>query len=56
MGTIPTAAQSWDRDQALLVVCRSGRRSREVCEKLCDLGFTHVINLRGGMLDYRERG
>jgi sulfur dioxygenase len=56
MGRFPDAAASWARDAPLLVVCRSGRRSREVCEKLADLGFTAVTNLRGGMLDYRERG
>ena len=56
MGSFPQAAQGWPREQPLLIVCRSGRRSREVCEKLADLGFTHVTNLRGGMLDYRERG
>lgn len=56
MGRFPEAASGWARQQALLVVCRSGRRSREVCEKLADLGFSKVINLRGGMLDYRERG
>jgi len=49
-------ASDWDRATPLLVVCRSGRRSRQVCEQLVALGFTRVTNLRGGMLDYRERG
>ena len=56
MRRFPEAARDWPREQALLVVCRSGRRSREVCEKLADQGFSQIINLRGGMLDYRERG
>jgi len=56
MRRFPEAASAWPREQALLLVCRSGRRSREVCEKLADLGFTDLTNLRGGMLDYRERG
>jgi glyoxylase-like metal-dependent hydrolase (beta-lactamase superfamily II)/rhodanese-related sulfurtransferase len=46
----------WDKGRPLLVVCRSGRRSREVCEQLAELGFTKLWNLRGGMLDYHERG
>lgn len=56
MGRFPAVAQDWDRDEPLLVVCRSGRRSRGVCEQLTSMGFKRVTNLRGGMLDYCERG
>lgn len=56
MASVPVVAVDWDRSRPLLLVCRSGRRSREVCERLADLGFQKVFNLRGGMLDYRERG
>lgn len=56
MAEVTQAASDWDRQQPLLIVCRSGRRSRQVCEQLVGMGFTHVTNLRGGMLDYRERG
>jgi glyoxylase-like metal-dependent hydrolase (beta-lactamase superfamily II)/rhodanese-related sulfurtransferase len=56
MAGFPDVARDWNREQPLLVVCRSGRRSRQVCEQLADLGFRNVTNLRGGMLDYRERG
>ncbi len=56
MADVAKAAASWDRNQPLLIVCRSGRRSRQVCEQLVGQGFTAVTNLRGGMLDYRERG
>lgn len=56
MSEVSARAADWDRAAPLLVVCRSGRRSRQVCEQLVSLGFTHVTNLRGGMLDYRERG
>ena len=53
MRTVARAAPNWDRAQPLLVVCRSGRRSRQVCETLADMGFTQLSNLRGGMLEYR---
>jgi glyoxylase-like metal-dependent hydrolase (beta-lactamase superfamily II)/rhodanese-related sulfurtransferase len=56
MGQFPDAARAWDRKQPVLMVCRSGRRSRGVCEQLAAAGFQNVTNLRGGMLDYRERG
>jgi rhodanese-related sulfurtransferase len=56
MGQFPKAAERFSKHEPLLFVCRSGRRSREVCEGLAQAGFTQVTNLRGGMLDYVERG
>lgn len=56
MAEAAARTSDWDRNIPLLVVCRSGRRSRQVCEQLVAQGFTRVTNLRGGMLDYRERG
>lgn len=51
---IMQASLDWDFDTPLLVVCRSGRRSRGVCDQLARRGFRHVVNLRGGMLDVRK--
>jgi rhodanese-related sulfurtransferase len=55
MGECEDAMKGWERAQPLLVVCRSGRRSRQVCEQLVAAGFRSVTNLRGGMLDYNEQ-
>jgi rhodanese-related sulfurtransferase len=38
------------RDQKLIVYCRSGNRSGQACMFLELSGFTHVVNLAGGML------
>ena len=38
-----------DKDQTLLVYCRSGRRSKEASEKLAALGYTHVLEFGGIM-------
>ena len=46
-------ADSWDRTEALLVVCRSGKRSGVAVELLLGLGFRRVANVQGGMLAYR---
>lgn len=54
--SLPAIAKTWDKAQPFLLVCRSGRRSRSACERLVDLGFTNVTNLRGGMLEYSELG
>ena len=40
-----------DRDQLILVYCRSGRRSQQAAEKLAKLGYTHVVEI-GGILDW----
>ena len=38
-----------DRDQLILVYCRSGRRSKEAAEKLAALGYTRVVEFGGIM-------
>ena len=40
-----------DKDQCIMVYCRSGRRSKEASEKLVKLGFTNIVEF-GGILDY----
>ena len=40
-----------DRDQTLLVYCRSGRRSKEAAKKLAALGYTRVLEF-GGILTW----
>jgi len=41
-------------EQPVLLICRSGRRTSLAAEKLKKLGFTHVADVRGGMLAWRE--
>ena len=40
-----------DKDQTLLVYCRSGRRSKEAAQKLADLGYSDVREF-GGIIDW----
>lgn len=40
-----------DKDQRILVYCRSGRRSKEASEKLATLGYTQVLEF-GGILTW----
>ena len=54
LGILRAAAKSWDRDQPLLLVCRSGNRSRVACERLLEMGFSDVTNLAGGMTAWTE--
>lgn len=40
-----------DKDQLILVYCRSGRRSKEAADKLVSLGYTNIVEF-GGILDW----
>ena len=40
-----------DKDQIIMVYCRSGRRSKEASEKLVKLGYTNIVEF-GGILDW----
>ena len=41
-----------DKDQLVMVYCRSGRRSKEASEKLVKLGYTNIVEF-GGILDWK---
>ena len=41
-----------NKDQLILVYCRSGRRSKEASEKLVKLGYTNIVEF-GGILDWK---
>ena len=40
-----------DKEQLIMVYCRSGRRSKEASEKLVKLGYTNIVEF-GGILDW----
>ncbi len=40
-----------DKDQLILVYCRSGNRSVQASQKLVELGYTNIVEF-GGILDW----
>ena len=36
-----------DKDQIILIYCRSGNRSRQAAQKLFDMGYTHIYEFGG---------
>ena len=40
-----------DKDQLILVYCRSGNRSKQASEKLVKLGYTNIVEF-GGIIDW----
>jgi sulfur dioxygenase len=43
------------KDQSIIVVCRAGVRSTTGAAILTGLGFEHVANLKGGMIDWSDQ-
>ena len=41
-----------NKNQLIMVYCRSGRRSKEASEKLVKLGYTNIVEF-GGILDWK---
>lgn len=41
-----------DKDQLIMVYCRSGRRSKEAAGKLTKLGYTNIVEF-GGIIDWK---
>lgn len=56
LGTLAERAASWDRGAELIVVCRSGARSRRAAGSLVAMGFQRVADVSGGMLAYSAAG
>jgi len=49
MSKITNAINDYNREQAIVVVCHTGVRSRSVCMFLEREGFQNVSNLEGGV-------
>lgn len=44
------------KDQPVVVYCSVGYRSEKIAEKLEKMGFTNVLNLHGGIFDWKNSG
>lgn len=49
-------ARNGSADEPLYLICRSGTRGRQACEKFVAAGFSHVINVEGGTTACVEAG
>lgn len=56
MGQFPAAAEDWEKDDEVVLVCRSGNRSGRVAAMLAAQGFTRLMNMVGGMIAYGAAG
>lgn len=49
-------ARNGTTDKPLYVICRSGSRGKQACEKFVAAGFANVVNVEGGTLAWAECG
>lgn len=50
------ASRNGHSQQPLYVICRSGSRSRQACQKFIEAGFTNVVSVEGGTLAWEQAG
>ena len=43
-------------DEPLYVICRSGSRARQACERFRAAGYSHVVSVEGGTLAWEQAG
>lgn len=49
-------ARDGSKDEPLYLICRSGSRGRQACEKFLAAGYANVVNVEGGTLAWAEAG
>ncbi len=47
--------EDWDKEDEIILYCRSGNRSGVAAHMLDMLGYKNVKNLSGGMLDWNSK-
>jgi len=56
LGALSSRTASLPRDRDILLICRSGNRSRVAQDLLGQVGFDRVINVQGGMIAWQRHG
>ena len=52
MMEIPNQLDQLNKEDELIILCRSGKRSARICYFLINQGFKNVKNLTGGILEW----
>jgi sulfur-carrier protein adenylyltransferase/sulfurtransferase len=54
LGTLDQNLKLISKDKQVIVLCKSGGRSSQAVAKLKELGYSNVINLSGGLLQWKK--
>lgn len=52
---LPEKIDELDKNEEIVIMCRSGGRSAKACELLSKKGFTNVTNLKGGVNEWAKK-
>jgi adenylyltransferase/sulfurtransferase len=55
LGDVPKRYQELNKDDEIVVHCKMGGRSAKAADFLRSVGFTKVLNLKGGILDWVDK-
>ena len=55
LGEIPRRYAELDPDDEIVVNCKVGGRSAKAADYLRSVGFKHVLNLKGGILEWVDK-
>ncbi len=55
LGDVPKRYDELNRDDEIVVQCKTGGRSAKAADFLRSVGFTRVLNLKGGILDWVDK-
>lgn len=56
LGGLTEASKSWNKAEALMIICKSGMRAEQGRQKLLSQGFTSVTVLPGGIDGWKAAG
>ncbi len=56
MHLVPLKMEAWREQKKIVVYCRTGARSAQVCAFLQQHGFDQAVNLRGGIVSWHRQG
>ena len=56
LASVTAQAITWNKDEPVLLVCKSGGRSANAAQALSRMGFSKVMNLVGGMMGWNQAG
>ena len=52
MNTIPDNLNNIESTKPVIIMCKSGGRSAQVCEYLQNQGYSNIYNLKGGIISW----
>ena len=55
LGEVPRRYAELDKDAEIIVSCKMGGRSAKAADFLRSVGFKHVLNHKGGILDWIDK-